>query len=115
MIAGSETMMATGWKNGRRDSPHVEYGLKLEASDRDRYFRREWRAVRIDLPDGSFAKANTMGEFWGKCAELRSTDLGRWMFGHGYAPWKQRQPPRFKLEHLEGNRFRVIGPIVGKG
>ena len=48
-------MIVTAWKNGTPLPSGAGYGVKVAASDRDRYFDRNWKSVRLFLegnPDG---------------------------------------------------------------
>jgi hypothetical protein len=45
-------MHATAWSNGRPLSTGAGYGIRLSASDRDRFFDRGWQVVSIYVRDG---------------------------------------------------------------
>ena len=49
----------TAWSNGGSGR-----GLRVPPEVRDRFFRREWRAVRVTLPDGRVITPNLTRTFW---------------------------------------------------
>ena len=92
-------MKVTAWNNGEHHQTGAGYGLKLSASDRDRYFRESWGTVLIHLPDGVESEVNTdKASFWNEsCRELISQEIGRWLIKTGKAPWPGGNPPKFEL------------------
>ena len=51
-------MEVTAWNNGYHAVTGGGYGLEIKVADRDRYFDKEWKTVRIALagiPDESVA------------------------------------------------------------
>ena len=102
------------WNNGQHNRSGAGYGLKVPIQDRDRLFDKEWQSVVLELParDGfSQVKLNVeKPSFWSDaCHELISVEIGRWLLTNGYAPWPKQQPPKLKIEHLGGPKFRVQG------
>lgn len=97
-------MKATAWKNGRHDKPGVEYGFRISAADRDRYFNRAWSAVRLELPrESGIARVVVVNidkdSFWlGSCRELIDRGIGTWLSERGYVPWPSGRPPHFELD-----------------
>ena len=43
-------MIWTGWNNGKHHSTGAGLGFKVNAADRDRYFKSSWRTVFIEFP-----------------------------------------------------------------
>lgn len=104
----------TAWNSGRHISSGAGYGLKVPIVDRDRYFKRQWATVLVELPvAGGFvtAECNTAKDsFWTEtCHELISRDIGRWLRDRGLAPWPRGQPPRCRVEVLGDRHFRITG------
>jgi hypothetical protein len=58
----------------------------------------EFEEVRVMIANSSF---------WRKCSELRSSEIGQWLIGHGYATWPCGRPPRFEVRQFGERRFRV--------
>lgn len=106
-------MRVTGWSNGHSHSSGAGYGLRIRASDRDRWFDRSWDRVEIDLDNGSQASVRLSKAFWGSCTELRSVVIGRWLLEHGLAPWPRREPPVLTLRPINNNKFELLPPHVG--
>jgi len=105
-------MIWTAWNNGDYHPTGAGYGFKLTAQDRDRHLDRSWQSVFIELPSGEdfiTVEANIAKEsFWGSvCRELINGQIGRWFLDEGYAPWTVGDPPRFQVEPMGNQRFRV--------
>jgi hypothetical protein len=111
-------MIWTAWNNGKKHPKGVGYGFKIGAEDRDRYFKRYWRLIEIELPSPSgniVAKVNVGKEsFWSGCRELISEVIGRWMLDEGFTPWRAHKPPKFKVDLLKAGSFRIIGPATSE-
>jgi hypothetical protein len=47
--------ICSAWNNGQHESTGAGYGLKIPVADRDKYFKKEWKSVTLELPvnDGS--------------------------------------------------------------
>lgn len=85
----------TAWTNGSG-----AFGIKIAVVDRDAHFRREWKTVRLCLPDCfGEAIANVDKEsFWnGTCRELIDARIGSWFRAVGIAPWPLGAPPKVWL------------------
>lgn len=103
---------ATAWNNGQHHRSGAGYGLKISATDRDRYFRREWRTVQLSIGTDATILVNIdKDSFWNDtCRELISADLGRWMLANRFAPWPSGRPPRFTLVPREPRLFDITTP-----
>jgi len=111
----SDTFVATAWVNGSHNNPRASYGLKVRAPDRDRYFMKEWRAIRLLLPNGVTADVNVAkGSFWSDCRELISQEIGEWLLASKLAPWPSRRPPRFVLWVRGPGEFVVTSACASK-
>lgn len=102
----------TAWNNSHWHTSGAGYGLRVSVADRDRYFKRNWRTVSLRLIAGSTvigAVANSSKEsFWsGRCRELISQDIGRWIIGLDLSPWPKHRPPRFTMSPIGPAMFRV--------
>ena len=100
-------MKVTAWNNGSHHRTGAGYGLKIEASDRDRYFRKVWESVYVQLPNGLQIEINTSkASFWNDtCRELINKEIGRWLIESGNAPWSFGRPPIFKLLPQQERHF----------
>ena len=92
-------MIATAWNNGEHKKSVAGYGLKIAASDRDKYFDKSWKTVIIHLPNGEEVEVNTdKASFWNQsCRELIDKKIGQWLIETGNAPWLKGRPPKFEL------------------
>jgi hypothetical protein len=100
-------VQVTAWNNGG-----VGYGLEIRASDRDRYFDRDWQNVVLELAGQGNTVVRVSDSFWRDCCELRSAEIGRWLKRNGLAPWPKGQRPKVVMQHLTGNRFAVRLPSL---
>src|SRR5262245_43335178 len=101
-------MIVTAWKNGTPSKTGAGYGVKLDARDRDHFFDRNWKTVRLLLegtPDVTEINIDKPS-FWGTtCRELISAEIGRWFIRNGLTPWPKGNPPKLSLTFIEGNLF----------
>jgi len=93
-------MHVTGWRTG------TGFGIRLNY--RDKYFKRVWKSVKIQLDSGVTFEANLSKSFWGSCPEIRNKLIGKWMIEERIAPWPENNPPNLKLELIGARLFRLI-------
>jgi hypothetical protein len=101
-------MIVTAWNNGSYTTSGAGYGVKLDASDRDRFFKREWKTIELELEGSSVVVPVNISKdsFWNtSCRELISAEIGRWLIRNNLAPWAKGSPPKLTLEHKSNNRF----------
>ncbi len=103
-------MIVTAWKNGRHHASETSYGLKVAASDRDRFFDPEEDSAVLEL--GGWVAPVTVNthkdSFWGPaCRELIDREIGCWLRQNGLAPWPKGRPPKLVMVPLGRNRFAV--------
>jgi hypothetical protein len=98
-------MEATAWSSSKGT-----FGIRIGIGNRDRYFKRSWTEVEIEMDGISHSVALTRG-FWNKCPEFRdsgTTLLRDWLQRHRRLKWPTGHPPRFQLFPLGGPRFRLV-------
>lgn len=103
-------MIVTGWNNGKRRPNGSGYGIKINAKDRDEYFKRDWGNVILELAGEANAIIVNIDKpsFWDTtCRELIDKDLGVWLIKNRKAPWTKGYPPKMMMKHIGNNRFRV--------
>lgn len=104
-------MIVTAWNNGTYSETGAGYGVKLDVRDRDRFFRREWKIIILEL-EGSPAEIEVniaKPSFWGTtCRELINAEIGRWLIRNSLVPWQKGNPPRLSLKHIVNNRFLLM-------
>ncbi len=97
------TIVLTGWKGGT-------FGFRV--SKQDRKFFRQLSKVRLELPnprgEPCQIEIRLSQSFWRECPELRSKEIGGWMFRRGNWPWPEGKPPKYKAK-MKGNHLRVVG------
>jgi len=101
-------MIVTAWNNGKKLKSGGGFGIKVAIIDRDRYFRREWRTVILELEgeDGTVEINIDKPSFWdGTCRELISARIGKWLIKNKLAPWVRGNPPMLILTQIEGRQF----------
>ena len=100
--------------NGKYYSTGAGYGLRVDLKDRDRYFKKEWEKVILEL-DGegkpilvNVNKPSFWGAAWGlACRELISKDIGIRLIKNKKAPWLKGCPPKMKMNQINNNRFKI--------
>ena len=103
-------MIVTAWTNGS-----TGYGFKIAIPDRDEYFSRQWERVYLHLPGGGepFAVNVAKASFWnGTCRELIHRNIRAWLVAGHYVPWPKGHPPKFELDPLHDNNFRIIESVA---
>lgn len=103
-------MIVTTWNNGAQHQSGAGYGIKIPRSERDRYFRKNWKVAYLQLPDNPTSVAISLDNpsFWNdSCRELRSQEIGRWLLHQKLAPWPKVHPPKPMLEPLGETRFSL--------
>jgi hypothetical protein len=106
-------MKVTAWNDGSRHPDGNGYGVKINAHDRDVFFKREWKTVILELEGESIPVDINIDKpsFWNTtCRELISVKIGKWMIKNRLAPWKKASPPKLNLTPIEGNRFQLGFP-----
>jgi hypothetical protein len=104
-------MIVIGWNNGSPNNrTGAGYGLKIDAEDRNRFFRQNWKNILLSLEgemDEVAANVNKKS-FWNpECGELISKRVGLWLIKHSKAPWPKGCPPKIRLEPTSENRFKA--------
>jgi hypothetical protein len=108
----------TAWNNSKHLKSGAGYGLKVPIVDRDKYFKRSWSKIILELPlshgDTAEVEVNiSKSSFWNKeCHELIRKDIGIWLRDLGLTPWPSRNPPKLKIQIVGENRFRIKS-IIG--
>lgn len=104
-------MIVKAWNNGQHYPTGAGYGLKIDAADRNLYFRREWKSVTLVLEGQVMPVEINIAKpsFWGKtCRELISAEIGRWLIKNKLTPWMKKNPPKLVLEPLsEARHFQL--------
>ncbi|MBC2712652.1 MAG: hypothetical protein HGJ94_17195 [Desulfosarcina sp.] len=103
----------TAWNNGSFHSSGAGYGFKVPIDDRDKFFRRSWGSVMVELPSNDeFIEVilNIDKEsFWNdSCRELISKNIGQWLICQKFASWPTGEPPKFNVRLVSRGRFRII-------
>ena len=101
-------MIVSAWCNG-----HHCYGIKIDIDDRDKYFSRRWKQVRVKIADQPEKTFGLSPSFWCTCVEIRNVAFRDWLDELGYVKnrektrkWKS-EPPEFLLTPLGSNRFHL--------
>jgi len=109
-------VIVVAWNNGAHHPSGAGYGLKVSAEDRDRYFRRTWKFVTVEIsasPGQKTIQINTdKPSFWDStCRELISKEIGIWLKSQNLAPWPKGSPPRLSLRPAGEARFVLEGKV----
>lgn len=96
------------WSSAPNTETGGGYGVQISQQDRDRYFRRHWGTVLVELEGQEEVVTVSLScSFWCSCPELRKKEIGAWMLDKGLAPWPFGHPPKLKHEPRGGARFRL--------
>lgn len=98
------------YNNGKHEKNGNGYGIKINISDRDKFFKKKYKFIRLKLEGlRDEIKVNTdKPTFWNEnCRELLHNEIGKWLIMNKMAPWKFRNPPKLKILHLEDNHFEI--------
>lgn len=100
-------MIVSAWYNG-----DTVFGIKIGRADRPRHFSRDWDSVRIAIAGQAEIACPLVATFWGSCPVIRATALRDWFEKLGHVKdkkknWQKRQPPKFRLISVSGNRFAL--------
>ncbi|MGA7194584.1 MAG: hypothetical protein WBW94_13230 [Anaerolineales bacterium] len=110
-------MIVIGWNNGDHQKSGAGYSVKLNADDRDRFFKRDWETIILEMEGSSDSiRVNVAkSSFWGTtCRELINVEIGRWLIRNRLSPWKKGHPPRLLLMLIKSNRFLLKKQDDGK-
>lgn len=101
-------MIVTAWNNGSVRTSGAGYGIKINYTDRKRYFHREWETVIISFENETKEIEVKISKvsFWNKvCGELINKEIGKWLIINRLAPWKKGNPPKLPLIPMKSNHF----------
>lgn len=99
------SMIVTAWTNGSGS-----YGLRIDASDRDKFFKRDWKTVMLKLDDEPTEIEVNLDKssFWSPaCRELIHLKIGKFLEAKGLAPWTCHNPPELWLEPISRIHFQL--------
>ena len=103
-------MKVTAWNNGSHLLTGAGYGLKVDINDRDKYFRKSWTNVFLEL-EGEEERILVnvdKSSFWSAtCGELISKDIGVWLIKNKKAPWPNGYPVKMRMDCIDDNRFNI--------
>lgn len=100
-------MQVAAWSSGKDKKT---LGVRVGMQNRNRYFAPSWEKIAVEI-DGLFYFFSLTAGFWEKCPEFRDKGkpvIREWLLRHFSIDWPRSHPPRFTLQHLEENRFRLI-------
>jgi uncharacterized membrane protein YkvA (DUF1232 family) len=101
-------MKVIGWNNGSPDNnTGAGYGIRISSEDRDKYFKKSWDEIIIELSNEDLVSVSLSNSFWEDCIELRSSKIGKWMINNKLAPWKKGNPPIIRLDPVSNKKFRL--------
>ncbi len=116
---GRKGFVATAWTNGQQRETGAGYGLKVEIADRDTFFDKSWKTVKLNLVGTVNSRMTEVNiekcSFWNDiCRELISKDIGRWFIDNKFVfidnefvPWPKGCPPRFRFVPTNEREFEV--------
>lgn len=93
----------SGWQS----TGGVTLGLRFGAANARAFVDPTWKGIVVEL-DGEPYPFQIRASFWRHCPEIRGPVITAWLRRHQLAPWPRGAPPRFRMLHIGGNRFRAL-------
>ena len=101
-------MIVSAWKSQCAGSARsTTYGLRVGCENRDRYFKKSWTMVTIELASGSVLDLPLHFGFWRACPEVKGPGFREWFAAQGLLTWPNGQPPTYDLTPTGPARFKV--------
>ncbi|GMO16720.1 MAG: hypothetical protein Pg6A_02810 [Termitinemataceae bacterium] len=85
------------------------YGVRVGYANRDKFFNSSWDWIEVEIENKTH-RFRLTGSFWDGCPEFRDsggTVIQDWLRRNYTVPWPNGSPPRFKLEVIGEQRFRL--------
>ncbi|GAA0735342.1 hypothetical protein [Clostridium oceanicum] len=99
-------MIVTTWNNGSYNSSGSGYGVRISKLNRAEFFNESWDKVVIHIGEvENTVDIHINNTFWGKCPELRSIEIGKYLIKKGLNTWEKGNPHRVLLIHKHNNEF----------
>lgn len=100
-------MVVVVWNDGAKNPRGLGYGIRIIKKDRDKYFKREWKTVKIKIDGTDTVVVGNIDKmsFWCSSIQIISKELGKWFIENGIADWPKGHPPRLCLTPCDGNEF----------
>lgn len=92
-------MIVSAWYGGT-------YGIRVGIDNARRFFDKSWAHIEVEI-EGVFYRFNLSQTFWSTCPEFRGGPIPNWLKSQGLVPWPRGNPPKFELNPLGNNRFRL--------
>ncbi len=100
-------MAVKGWNNGSPNNKTCAgYGIRLTKEDRDKFFKKSWKTISLQLGDESVVNVSLSNSFWEDCI-VRNAKIGKWMRNNKIAPWEKNNPPSLTLDSIGNRKFRL--------
>ncbi|MDW7656875.1 MAG: hypothetical protein SCM11_06845 [Bacillota bacterium] len=96
-------MIVSAWQDGT-------YGIRVGKENAQKWFQKDWKSIEVEI-NGRLYTFDLSPTFWTTNPEFREGPIPHWLEMHGYLSWPKRNPPKFELIVIEGNRFRLIEPV----
>jgi hypothetical protein len=101
-------MIVSAWSSGGGT-----YGIRVGKENRRRFFDPAWQWIEVEI-DGRPHRFQLTRGFWNHCPEFRdsgATVIRDWLRRNCELPWQKNNPPRFTLEVVGNQRFRLRNDI----
>jgi hypothetical protein len=101
----------SGWRSASsKKTTGVVYGLRFGRL-REVLIEGRPSIIQLDLVGHKRIAAGLSKGFWKQCPEVRHPNIGPWMVKQGVSfPWPLGCPPRFRVERVGINIFRISVP-----
>jgi hypothetical protein len=99
-------MIVSAWSGGSGRP----YGIRVGYVNRDNFFKPAWRCIGVEI-DGKVHEFRLTPGFWNHCPEFRDSRtrvIREWLQRNNRIPWEKGKPPKFVLEVVGAQRFRLV-------
>jgi hypothetical protein len=101
-----ERMTVSAWSDGSGRT----YGIRVGKDGRDNFFDPAWQWIDVDI-EGTTHRFQITDGFWNDCPEFRDSGapvIREWLRRNNKIPWEKGKPPKFVLEVVGAQHFRLI-------
>jgi hypothetical protein len=99
-------MIVSAWLGGSGST----YGIRVGFNNRQEFFDRAWEWIEVEIDKNLYKFKLTPG-FWHHCPEFRDAGtmvIQEWLRRNYNIPWERGNPPKFSLEIIGNQRFRLV-------
>jgi len=100
----------TAYNNGKYHKSGAGYGFRINNSDVRRYFQIPYSNISLHLENSKkeiLVNLNSSSISYGERIIITNKEIGKWLIKNKMAIWSEGTPPKFKMIHLNENKFVI--------